>query len=194
MVNDSERRPEGDAETDQNSEEIAQSEEIAHSINDAGDDIEQLAADLIAKSDGVVKHGRRKPRFNADDLRMKLRHYDRQPFLDLLQHWIDNSPAAEDIEKLAKRSPDKYVSAITQLARIAGFTEKTEATVDVNINVSRMSDSQLEDELAKHGLLVDASYSQVLTPSAEGGVQLSNTENSGVGEANSKLPSLVRKK
>lgn len=152
------------------------------------DDIEQLAADLLAQNEANLVHGRKKPRFTADELRMKLRHYNRDPFLELLHHWIVNSPSAEDIEKLAKRSPDKYISAITQLARIAGYTEKTEATVDVNINVTKMSDSQLEDELAKHGLLVDASYSQVLT-SANGDDSGSNNN----GEA-SKLPSLIRKK
>jgi hypothetical protein len=92
-----------------------------------------------------MSRGARRPEWDGDELRGRLRQYDRAPFLDLLSHWLENAPSADAIEKLATRSPDKYISALTQLARIAGFTEKSEATVDINVHISQMSDSQLED-------------------------------------------------
>lgn len=85
--------------------------------------------------------------FTGDELRLRLRAYDRTPFLDLLAVMLECHPTEEDIRRLAKKSPDKYVAALSQLARTSGFTDKTETTHTVNVQVGRMSDSQLEDRL-----------------------------------------------
>jgi hypothetical protein len=111
-------------------------------------EIEQPSvADVQAALTASINGKRSRPAWNADDLRKKLQGYDRTPFMDLLQHWATNGPTAADIEALAKKAPDKWVSAMTQMARIAGFTEKTETTINHNVNVAHMSDSQLEDEI-----------------------------------------------
>lgn len=119
----------------------------------------------LAQASAGMVHGRKRPKFSADDLRLRLRQYDRTPFLELLQHWLENSPRTEDIERLVKRSPDKFISALATLAKIAGFTEKTESTVNINMNISQMSDSQLEDELkrqaAQLGLAIDAEFTPI---------------------------------
>lgn len=115
-------------------------------MGDMTDD--ELAAALAARLQGDKHvHGRRKPTWDANDLNLRLRQYDRTPFLELLQHWLENSPTLADITALAKRSPDRYIAALSSLAKIAGFSEKTESTVNLNMNIGRMSDSQLADAL-----------------------------------------------
>jgi len=78
-----------------------------------------------------------------------LRQYDRAPFIDVLVEWIGCGPGPDAIADFAEKHPDKYVAAVSSLARIAGFSEKTETRVDVNIDIRRLSDSQLEDKLAE---------------------------------------------
>lgn len=102
----------------------------------------------------------RRPQWDGDELRGRLRQYDRAPFLDLLSHWLENAPSADAIDKLATRSPDKYISALTQLARIAGFTEKSEATVDINVHISQMSDSQLEDYIRANMNVIEGTIAE----------------------------------
>jgi hypothetical protein len=83
---------------------------------------------------------------------------------------LENTPAEGDIQKLASKYPDKYIAALSQLARTAGFTDKTEQTHTFNLNVGRMSDSQLEDkarqlaqQLQLGGPVIDADFSELAT-------------------------------
>jgi len=76
-----------------------------------------------------------------------LQQYDRRPFLDLLAEWLLCSPDPEDIQKFANKYPDRYAGAMRQIAQVAGFTEKKEIDVGVNLNIHLLSDSQLEDKL-----------------------------------------------
>lgn len=87
--------------------------------------------------------------FTPAELRGRLRQYDRTPFLDLLAVWLECAPSAEDIQRMAHKSPDKWVTAMTQIARSGGFTDKTETDINMNVSVSKMSDSQLEDRMRK---------------------------------------------
>jgi hypothetical protein len=82
-----------------------------------------------------------------DGIDAKLRNYDRTPFLDLLAAYLDAFPSAEALEAFAEKYPDRYVTALGHIARVAGYTDKTESSINVNINVRAMSDSQLEDRL-----------------------------------------------
>jgi hypothetical protein len=128
--------------------------------------------EILAVAKQMAAGKRSKPAWNADDVRFKLRGYDRTPFLDVLQHWLENGPSVGDVEALAKKSPDKWASAVTQLARIAGFTEKTESTINHNISVTHMSDSQLEDEIkqrvaAMQGV-IDVPYREITAPAPLG--------------------------
>lgn len=90
-----------------------------------------------------------RPRFSGDEIRAQLQNYDRKPFIDLLTEWISACPDPSTVAAFAEKHPDKYISALSNLARIAGFTEKTEASVDITVNYRALSDSQLEDKLAE---------------------------------------------
>lgn len=92
---------------------------------------------------------RQQPKFNGEELRAQLQAYDRRPFQDLLAEWINASPDPERVAEFADKHPDKFISSMSSLARIAGFTEKTETLVDITVNYRALSDSQLEDRLAQ---------------------------------------------
>ena len=69
--------------------------------------------------------------------------------MDLLTEWIQCAPEPEFVKLMGMDAPDKYISGLANLARVAGFTDKTETTVDVTVNYRLLSDSQIEDLLAK---------------------------------------------
>lgn len=91
-----------------------------------------------------------KPRrlmFTGDQLRQRLRQYDRTPFLDLLAGMLECAPTEQDLRRLARAHPDRYIGALGQLARTSGYTDKTEVNHNVNLTVGQMSDSQIEDRI-----------------------------------------------
>lgn len=85
----------------------------------------------------------RRPSWHAGDLTAQLRRYDRTPFLELLAAWMECAPSLEAIEAFAIKKPDLWVKAMTDLAKISGYSEKQE-TIHT-IRVDQLSDSQLED-------------------------------------------------
>jgi hypothetical protein len=92
--------------------------------------------------------------FTGDELRSRLRQYDRAPFTEVLAKFMECMPSEAALIAFARRSPDKYISALATIQRMAGYTDKTESTLNVNlaVAVSRMSDSQLEDKLRSMGI------------------------------------------
>lgn len=136
-------------------------------MSDADRLLAMVETEVAKKASGRQK-GRR-PLWDADDLRTRLRQYDRTPFLTILQQFIESGPSDEAISKMAEKYPEKWVTALAQIARIGGFTEKTESTLNVNVSIGQMSDSQLEDalraEMAELGI-VDADF-DVIEPNAQ---------------------------
>lgn len=92
--------------------------------------------------------------FTGDELRSRLRQYDRAPFTELLAKFMECMPSEAAIMSFARRAPDKYIQALSTIQRMSGYTDKTEATLNVNlaVAVARMSDSQLEDKLRQLGI------------------------------------------
>jgi hypothetical protein len=88
-----------------------------------------------------------KVQWNGDALRSQLQAYDRRPFLDLVAEWLMCSPDPEEVLKFANKYPDRYAGALRQLAQIAGFSDKKEVDIGINLNIHMLSDSQLEDKL-----------------------------------------------
>ncbi len=88
--------------------------------------------------------------YTGSELRTRLRNYDRSPFIELLAGWLECIPSQEAVRAFARRSPDKYAASLVQIAQLAGYTAKTESTMNVNIAVAigQLSDSQIEDRLA----------------------------------------------
>lgn len=127
--------------------------------------IEQHVGELAAANPRTTK-----PLWDADALRARLRQYDRTPFLTLLQQFVEQGPSDEAIQRMAEKWPEKWVQALVQLGRLAGFTEKTEATINVNVAISQMSDSQLADELRREMAelgIIDADFAELPTADAD---------------------------
>jgi len=89
----------------------------------------------------VKNYGR--ANWDGQDLLHQLKQYDRTPFHDLLAEFLECAPTADAIQKFANKYPDRWAGAMRQIAQMAGFTEKRELAI--NLNVHEMSDSQLED-------------------------------------------------
>lgn len=56
---------------------------------------------------------------------------------------ISRFPSEEALAEFAEKQPDRYILAMTQLAKIAGFSDRKEVLVDFLTNVQGMSDSEL---------------------------------------------------
>lgn len=59
---------------------------------------------------------------------------------------MECAPTAEEIQNFASQHPDRYITAMANLGKLGGFTEKQEIDHNININIRSMSDSQLEDK------------------------------------------------
>lgn len=126
--------------------------------------------DAHVKELAASKPNTTKPLWDADALRARLRQYDRTPFLSLLQQFIESGPSDQAIARMAEKWPEKWVQALVQLGRLAGFTDKTEATINVNVAIGSMSDSQLEDELRREMAdlgIIEADFAEIPSPDAE---------------------------
>ena len=90
-----------------------------------------------------------KPRWNGDAISRQLRNYDRVPFLDLLSILIERFPTPEALSEFAEKNPDRYIFAMVQLAKIAGYSDRQELIVDLMQNVGSMSDLELAEHLRR---------------------------------------------
>lgn len=105
-----------------------------------------------------------KPLWSADQIREKLRKYDRTPFMDLLGGWLECAPTPEALVAFADRWPDRYASSLLSISRIAGFAERREVLAELTgkIQVEHLSDSQLEDKLRQLAYEMDIPLPPVL--------------------------------
>jgi hypothetical protein len=93
----------------------------------------------------------------------RLRAYSREPFRELLDQWLANGPTDEQIQKIAAKTPDRWTQGLAVIGRLAGYTERTEITRDVDVlHVSAMSDAALEMKLAQVTAQLEA-YAQPQT-------------------------------
>jgi hypothetical protein len=119
----------------------------------AGRPMRDIRFTKIGSNEGSEKRqvstGRKAGLWTADQLRARLRKYDRTPFIDVLALWMECTPNAEVIEKFAEVFPDKFVKALEALGRLSGYAEKREIDVNLTAQVSALSDSQLEDRVRR---------------------------------------------
>lgn len=87
------------------------------------------------------------------EIEEQLANLDREPFRELLNECLRAFPDCEDMKEFFAKYPDRAAQTITQLARLAGYTEKTEVTHNnVFLAVKAMSDSELAIRLQNMGL------------------------------------------
>ena len=79
-------------------------------------------------------------------LEERLARYDRGPFQSMLADALAVKPSLTAWRKLAARSPERYVAAVTQLAKPSGFGERSES-IQVKANLSDLASTLV----ARHG-------------------------------------------
>lgn len=60
--------------------------------------------------------------------------------------WLNEAPDPANLREWANKYPDRWATAISQIAKVAGFSERREVA-NFNFNVADLSDSQLEDQM-----------------------------------------------
>jgi hypothetical protein len=74
-----------------------------------------------------------------------LQRYDRTAFFEVLGLALDCGPTPEALRDFADTYPDRWGTLVKALAGVAGFT--TDRTEAVTLDLSKLSDSQLEERL-----------------------------------------------
>lgn len=85
----------------------------------------------------------------ARDLMPNLQRADPRPILEQMAKLLAVSPDLESLAVWATKYPDRWAAAVTMLARLGGYTEKREVSIDVTFDLSRLSDSQLAQRVAE---------------------------------------------
>lgn len=102
--------------------------------------------DLVANAGERTVPAASLPGWDAEDIRLALRKYNRAPFQDLLSVWLETAPDVQTLRAWARKYPDRWAMAVGQLAKVAGFSERREVT-NFQFDVAALSDSQLEDQM-----------------------------------------------
>ncbi len=82
----------------------------------------------------------------VDQLEKRLARYDRGPFQGMLADALSVKPSRTAWRKLAAKNPERYVAAVSQLAKPAGFGERSE-TLSVSMDLTSLA----ETLVARHG-------------------------------------------
>jgi hypothetical protein len=89
---------------------------------------------------------------SADEVReariRRLMRGDVEPLVEKLAAFLDVDLEPAALAAWAARHPEKWAAATVALARIAGYAERREVDINVNLDVSKMSDSMLQDRLS----------------------------------------------
>lgn len=89
------------------------------------------------------------PNFSPDELHTQLSNHSRAPFTAALARFLANAPSDQAISDEAEKYPNRWTQNIVMLQRAAGYTDKQELEVTVLQQIQRLSDSELEAEIAK---------------------------------------------
>ena len=88
------------------------------------------------------------PRPTAEHLKTEVDKLSRAPFGAALARFMSCEPSPKAIRLAAKRSPDRWVQSLTQLARLAGYHDKLELDLELT-RVADLSDSELDSRIAR---------------------------------------------
>jgi len=97
----------------------------------------------------VVGNKHQFPPYTRDMMLAEIEQFGRGPFRNALADLLEAKPSVEKLSAFAERFPDRWAQATTIIAKLAGYTEKTEIIGNINILIHQMSDSALLQELQK---------------------------------------------
>ncbi len=93
--------------------------------------------------------GARPPQLDGDEIARAVSRLSREPFQEVLTHLLEARPDREAVHQFAKKYPDRWAQAVAILARLGGYHDKLEIDASVTVNVSRLSDMELMEQLAE---------------------------------------------
>jgi hypothetical protein len=91
--------------------------------------------------------------------------FSREPFQRQLAKFLQCAPDRQSIIAFAKRNPDKWAKTVQIFASLSGYADKME--IDINMNISQMSDTQIEARLAELSLLLNKADPKLIEQSVE---------------------------
>ena len=74
---------------------------------------------------------------------------NRQGFCDALARLLEGIPDANALRSFANRHPDRWAQAVAILARLSGFHERLQVSVNKRMKLSQMSDAELISRLER---------------------------------------------
>lgn len=96
---------------------------------------------------------------DREEIFADLRRYDRTPFLRILADIMGCPPSLAALKLFADEHPDRWTFAVATLARVGGFTEKTEVVGNVHHHIHLMSDAELKQRIAQ----LEQQQNQIIT-------------------------------
>jgi hypothetical protein len=94
------------------------------------------------------------------DARRRIESLDRTVFADELIRVMGKRPSEANLQKWANRYPDRWIVALCNLARLNGYTDRSESVaLHLHANVTAMSDAELEIELSRATALLSLASS-----------------------------------
>jgi hypothetical protein len=93
------------------------------------------------------------------ELSAELSNLSRGPFIVALGDFLGCQPTLESIQIAADKSPDRWVQAITMLAKLAGYHDKLELSGSIGVEIAMLSDADLITRLESvEGELIEGEY------------------------------------
>lgn len=86
-------------------------------------------------------------KIRSQELTSHITQFSREPFQELLVALLLAAPDPHSVHEAANKSPDRYLSALTQAAKLAGYNETT-VNINAHVDLNQLSDSQLEAFIA----------------------------------------------
>ncbi len=98
---------------------------------------------------------------DGDQIAAALKAGSREPFRELLEVFLKAAPTSKEVAEVARRAPDRFVQAVTMLAKLSGFHEKMRVDhTHIVMELTQLSDAELmgrlQDSLEKLGVPVNA--------------------------------------
>lgn len=94
-------------------------------------------------------------RVSRAQLRDTIERRYRTPFGDVLTELLRVRPDTETLLSWAAAYPEKWATAVSIFARLAGYSDKLEIEESLNINISNLSDAALLQKLSELRTLFD---------------------------------------
>ena len=100
-------------------------------------------------------------RMSGNEIAAALKAGSRAPFRELLEIFLKAAPTSEEVAEVARRAPDRFIQAVTMLAKLSGFHEKMQVDhTHTFMALMQLSDAELSDRLqttlARLGVQINA--------------------------------------